>query len=439
MSKENQNIELRQEEIQEILGGIPPWVIRWGSLTLAIVFVGLIAGSIWFKYPDRINSQITLTSANPPVVLNARQSGRLELLLVSDKSQVKKGQLLAVLESSADSRDMLEVDSLMDFDHDRMADPDSLGSYVFPGRDYQLGEWQPSLAAFVKARKDLLDFRQQGSNQARIAALRKQLKDYKLLYDRQYRQRLIKAEEMDIQQKQYQRLEALRDSNAISSKEFESGKSVYLKAQYDLESARSTLSQTQIQIDEIEHQIVALDKEFLEARDQKVNILAQTFEQLAGTVSNWKLNYAFIAPIDGTVTFTRVWSRNQFVKEGDRVMTILSGEPGPVIGKVLLPLRGAGKVKPGQKAIVRIDRYPYMEYGSLQGRVGSMSLVADQDYYSVEISFPNGLKTTYNQTLAFNQGMSGQAEIITDELSLLVRIINPLRSILKRNEALKND
>jgi len=34
--------------------------------------------------------------------------------------------------------------------------------------------------------------------------------------------------------------------------------------------------------------------------------------------------------------------------------------------------------------------------------------------------------------------MTGHAEIITDEMSVLVRIINPLRSILKRNEALGN-
>jgi hypothetical protein len=34
--------------------------------------------------------------------------------------------------------------------------------------------------------------------------------------------------------------------------------------------------------------------------------------------------------------------------------------------------------------------------------------------------------------------MTGQAEIITDELSLLVRIVNPLRSVLKRNAALQN-
>jgi multidrug resistance efflux pump len=437
MTVKDPNIELRQEEIQEILGVVPPWVIRWGSLTLFIVFIGLILGTIWFKYPDRITSTLTLTSSNPPVVMNARQNGRIELLTVGDTSSVRAGQLLAALESSARIPDILEVDSLMIHCRDLLANPDSIGLLEFPARDYQFGEWQPSLAAFSKARKDLIDFDRQRSNQARIESLKKQLKDYKLLYDRQYRQRQIKSEEMDIQEKQYQRLIALRDSNAISLKEFETGSSVYLKAKYELESSRSTLSQTQIQIDQIDHDIIGLEKDYLELQDQKANLLTQSFDQLAGTISNWKLNYAFIAPIDGTVTFTRVWSQNQYVKQGDRVLTIISGEPGPVVGKVLLPLRGAGKVKAGQKVIVRIDKYPYMEYGSLQGKVESISMVSDQEFYSVEISFPNGLLTTYKKELSFNQGMTGQAEIITEQLSLLVRIVNPLRSILNRNALLK--
>jgi multidrug efflux pump subunit AcrA (membrane-fusion protein) len=438
MKQEDPNIELRQEEIQEILGIVPPWVIRWGTLTLALVFAGLLAGTVWFKYPDRITSALTLTSENPPVVMNARQSGRIELLTIADSGIVRKGQLLAILESSARYEDILEVDSLMVNFRSRLIDPDSMALMEFPARDYQLGQWQASLAAFSKARKDLVDFTRQASVEARIQSLKKQLKDFKLLYDRQYRQRQIKSEEMDIQEKQYQRLVALRDSNTISVKEFETGASVYLKAKYDLESARSVLSETQIKIDQIDHDIIGLDKDHQEAKDLKINLLVQSFDQLAGTVSDWKLNYAFIAPIDGTVTFTRVWSQNQYVKQGDRVLTVITGEPGPVIGRVMLALKGAGKVKSGQKAIVRIDKYPYMEYGSLQGRVETISMVSDQEYYSVEISFPAGLVTTYLKELAFSQGMTGQAEIITDELSLLVRIVNPLRSILRRNTLLRD-
>jgi multidrug efflux pump subunit AcrA (membrane-fusion protein) len=113
MKSKDPDIELRQEEIQEIIGVIPPWIIRWGSIVLFIVLLGLIWASIWFKYPDRIACNLILTSINPPVLLNARQTGRIELLAIADSSMVKKGQLLAVLESSAKFIDILRFDSIM--------------------------------------------------------------------------------------------------------------------------------------------------------------------------------------------------------------------------------------------------------------------------------------------------------------------------------------
>lgn len=437
MKNQDSNIELRQEEIQEILGVVPPWVIRWGSFALVGVFICLLSATVWFKYPDRITSQLTLTTPNPPVVMNSRQNGRIELLIIGDTAKVIKGQLLAVLESSANAADMLEIDSLMDHCHNLLSNPDSIEFLIFPQRDYQFGEWQTSLASFSRARKEVNDFTSQGSNQAKILSLKKQKRDFKLLYDRQYRLRQIQSAEMDIQEKQFQRIVALHDSVAISIKDFESGTSIYLKAKYDLEYSRTVLSQTLIQMDQLDMEIIRNEKEFLEVRDQKFNSLILSFDHLAGIVSNWKMNYAFIAPIDGLVTFTSIWTQNQYVKQGDRVLTVLSMEPGKVIGKLLLPMRGAGKVKAGQKVIVRVEKFPYMEFGSLQGRVQSVSLISDQEFYNVEISFPKGLITTYNIELEFNQGMGGLAEIITEDLSLLVRIVNPLRSILKRNALLK--
>lgn len=437
MKNQDPNIPMRQEEIREIIGAVPPWIIRWGSLMLFIVLFTLLAGTLWFKYPDRIRCQLLLTTQNPPVVLNARQNGRIVLLAVTDSCPVNNGQLLAVIESSAQFADFLELDSLINGCRDRITHPDSMGWVDNFLKDYKLGQWQPSLAAFTKAHRDLAAYLGQRSGEEQLASLKRQQKDYRLLFDRQSRQQVIKSEETKIQQNLYQRLVSLSDSGAVSAREFEEGTSVYLKARYDLEAAAGTMSETQISIDRLDHEIILLKNDYQVTRNQKFNLLLQAFDQLEGTVSDWKLNFTLIAPLDGIVSFTRVWAVNQLVGPGDRVMTIISGNPGSLKGKVLLPLAGAGKVRAGQKAIIRIDRYPYMEYGSLRGTVESISLVSDQDFYSVEVSLPQGLKTTYNKELAFSQGMSGQAEIITDEMSFLVRIFNPLRSILERNRLFK--
>ncbi|MFO7617191.1 MAG: HlyD family efflux transporter periplasmic adaptor subunit [Bacteroidales bacterium] len=316
-----------------------------------------------------------------------------------------------------------------------MAGEPDADSLEFPVGLVQLGEWQPGYARLHKARQELIDFLRQDSYHLKIKAVKKQALDHRLLYDRQYQQRLIRSEELTIEEKQFNRMRDLYESGAISSSEFESAKSRFLKASYELESARTILAQSQIQIDLLQNQAIDLQEEYEEVRAQKVNAVAEALEMVAGMVQDWKLNYAFFSPVSGTVSLTRFWSENQFVKAGDRIMTILTGEPGPLTGRLLLPLRGAGKVQVGQKVLVRIDRYPYMEYGMLTGRVESVSEVADQEHYSVEVVFPDGLLTTYRKMLELSQGMTGSAEIITGELSLLVRIINPVRNLVYRNRA----
>ena len=52
------NIEIKSEEVQEILSTIPPWIIRWGIGLIFFVILLMITGSYFFSYPDNL-SRIT--------------------------------------------------------------------------------------------------------------------------------------------------------------------------------------------------------------------------------------------------------------------------------------------------------------------------------------------------------------------------------------------
>jgi len=105
--------------------------------------------------------------------------------------------------------------------------------------------------------------------------------------------------------------------------------------------------------------------------------------------------------------------------------------------KALLPIARSGKVKEGQKVNIRLQNFPENEYGILRGTVQHVSLVPVQTgetaYYSVEITLTNGLITTYKKELPYLSDMQGQADIITEDLSLLGRFILPIKKILKES------
>jgi HlyD family secretion protein len=352
---------------------------------------------------------------------------------VNDNDRVEQGDLLGVLESSADYHDMYRLGSLIQRFQSDSGRIDYSGTETVRIPELKLGEWQATYSALRKSWQDLIDFNQQESHPARIASLNKQLRDYQLLYDGHHRQMLVHSEELAVRESQFNRIKQLSDSGTLAVTDQEVAKSDLLRARMEVEAARTLLSQTKVEMDRLEYSLLLEEKEFLDMRNQKINNLNQAVSLASGTLADWKLNYAMISPFAGKVSLTRIWAEDQPVKAGERVLTLLPEEPGALVGKMLLPVKGAGKVKPGQKAIIRLDPYPYMEFGFLTGRVESISTIPDQDYYSVEISFPDGLKTSCLKELGFTREMTGQAEILTDEISFLVRIINPIKHLLKRN------
>ena len=72
-----------------------------------------------------------------------------------------------------------------------------------------------------------------------------------------------------------------------------------------------------------------------------------------------------------------------------------------------------------------------MEYGMLKGVIRSISLVPDSRGYIAEIELSNGMSSSYHrENLKFIQQLDGTAEIITKEMRLITRLINPLRAFL---------
>ena len=52
--KNYKDIEIRSDEVQEVMNRIPPWILRWGTTVIFGVVSFIIIGSYWFKYPDKI-------------------------------------------------------------------------------------------------------------------------------------------------------------------------------------------------------------------------------------------------------------------------------------------------------------------------------------------------------------------------------------------------
>jgi HlyD family secretion protein len=426
----SRKVELQNREIEDMLGRVPGWITRNGMLLFLFLLVLLLFGSWVFRYPEIKRARILVTSVNPPADLEARVNGKIARLFVEDRQQVSTGEVLAMIENPASFEDVVALEEgLILFDTVSIVDVRD----AFPVQEgARLGAIQESHSIFLKAYKDYVDFRSLNYHQRRIGLLNTELVRQRELAGSLSERERIAEEEYNLAQRQYNRDADLYIEAVVSQADLEKSHSEMLSKRNNWQEIVSLIAQNNISLGRIEEQIVDLELKQQEERTRYVNTLEEALNNLKASIASWEQSYLLVAPVSGDVTFTRFWSENQNVGEGERVMTIIPDESGAMIGKISLPTEGAGKVKPGHQVNIQFDNYPHLQYGMVKGEVRSISEVPDDNFYTVEVNLPDGLHTYYDIDIPFNQNMQGQAEILTDKMRILDRVLNPIRSALTK-------
>ncbi len=436
--KDNQQIELRSEGVQEILGIIPHWIIRWGMVLIFLVILIILFGSWVFEYPHVVKSRILVTTENPPSTAIARTDGRIMELFVKDNQKVEEGEVLALIENPANNQDVNLLKTRVDsFRQQSLGDADSF-SVDFPG-NLTLGEIQPYYSTFLRNFNDLKNFLNLNYHEQKIESMEKEIERYRAYSWTLKKQSRILASERNLAQNQFTRDSTLYKQGVIPTADYEKSRSELLKKQRAYEQSRTAIVDADIQISRLQQQILDLELQENEEFD-KLNLgVRESLENLISEIAAWEQNYVLKTTVGGTVSFTRIWSEDQYVSQGDLVMTVIPENRGEIVGKVDLQSMGAGKVEVGRIVKIKFDNYPFMEYGMVTGVVKSISLATDDDAYTVLVSLPDGLETNYGNEINFTQGMLGVAEIITNEESLFERIANPVKSVIMRQKDFRED
>lgn len=160
--------------------------------------------------------------------------------------------------------------------------------------------------------------------------------------------------------------------------------------------------------------------------------MAQSFYQLTKVIKDWELNNTLKSLGSGVITFLQVWTENQTINSGDNVFSIVPDAKNGFVGKVKAPALNSGKIKIGEKVNIRLANFQDRKFGVMKGKIQNISLVPDKDgNLFLNASLPNGLETSYKRRIIFQQEMKGSAEIVTENLRLLERILYQFKSIFE--------
>ena len=431
MPQEEENIILRSEEVNEILTSTPKWIFRWG---ISVIFMLIVIGvglSYFIRYPDILQADITLTTLNPPVKLVAKTNGKLTYLLVRNNDPVKALQTIAVIENTANYKDVLYLDSIGNALTGQLKLSDTLPQ-LNVRNSLKTGELTPNYLLVLKSIKDLNLYKDIDTYKRQIELLKKDLVNYYDLLTKYKKQEAINKEQLSLYETDYNRDKSLYEGKVISAREFETKKKEYLGALNGNEQIKITISNALIQTNSIEKNILQLQIQDFQEQAKLKNELQQNLKSLISEIDKWKRLYLIESPIDGKVSFFNVWAVNQNVKTGDNLFSVISTQKQQFIGKCMLPAINTGKLTIGQNVNIKLDNYPYTENGMLRGVVVNISEVPDKDTYAVDVDLKNGLITSYNKTLIYKEEMKGKAEIITKNTSVMNRIFFNFKKLLEK-------
>ncbi|MBQ4821102.1 HlyD family efflux transporter periplasmic adaptor subunit [Aquimarina sp. MMG016] len=424
------DIQLRSEEVQEILTRVPHWMIRWGNVLILVLVLMLLFLSWLVKYPDVIPAEAMITTQIPPQKEYARVSGKIESILVEDGQIVSKATPLAILENNANYLDVFSLKSIID------TIPVNSKSFSFPIEKIPLlflGDIETDYALFENSYSEYLlnkelkpFFNEAIANEVSISELNRRYQTAKA-------QKNLRSTELKIKKKDFERHKILYEKGSISQQEFDNKELEYLQAKSSYENNNVTLSQIKENISN-----ATKTSRGTEINKQKEDInlrkrVLQSFDQLKKSIKDWELQYVLKSDMEGRVSFLNYRTKNQSVTAGDVVFVIIPVEESSYIARIKAPSQNSGKIKIGQTANIKLENFPDNEFGTLKGVVKHISLFPDKDgLYLIDVALPEKLITSYNKEIPFKQEMRGMVEIITEDLRLIERFFYQFRTLMDK-------
>ena len=139
------------------------------------------------------------------------------------------------------------------------------------------------------------------------------------------------------------------------------------------------------------------------------------------------------APVDGIILSLNIDNSGKVVQAGETIIEIAPQET-PLILSASLPNKEAGFIKEGMAVQVKLDAYPYQQYGLIPGTVNYLSADAKPDpqlgeVYQVEVALERDYITDNQEQIKFKAGQTATADIIIRRRRILDVWLEPIKKL----------
>ncbi|MEQ9551534.1 MAG: HlyD family efflux transporter periplasmic adaptor subunit [Coleofasciculus sp. G3-WIS-01] len=412
--------------------------------------------------------------------IHSVQSGKIVDIEVEEGESVQAGQVLVELDTELAATEVERLEQLLNSQQTELTQKEALMERT--GLEAQTR--QQIVQADVQAQQAAL-----AQAQARVTVLKQKLPQVKAekAFHQQRQQRLksltAHADELlvrrqveaEAQAERLKNLKPLLEEGAIS-------KEIVFQAEQSLRASQSAIVQSQLQegtntqeqVFQSQQTLRDLDLQMIQTQGELQQTLAEIDQLQAGLAQKQsevnrsqlesqermqqlemeltqlkakiadnenqlarakaQLNQQFLyAPVDGVVSSLNVSNQGEVVQPSQTIAE-MAPEGEPLVLSASLPNRDAGFVKVGMPVKVKLDAYPYQDYGIVTGEITSISPDAKPHeqfgaVYQVEVELDRNHIKDKGRLIEFKAGQTATAEIIIRRRRIADILLEPFRGL----------
>ncbi|MBW4573910.1 MAG: HlyD family efflux transporter periplasmic adaptor subunit [Aphanothece sp. CMT-3BRIN-NPC111] len=436
---------------------LPP-ISRWttlGGLFLVSTFgVAVILAAVT-KYNVTVKAPATVRPAGELRIAQASTEGTIKSIEVKENMVVKQGDAIAIVD---DSQLQTQKSQLSGSIRQNQLQLTQLTAQINSLNRQRLAESQLMNRLIAAAQADLLrnqrDYQdrqvttqsevQQAEAELQQAQANLQTAQVELKFARQDAQRYQQlARDGAIPQRQWEEKELAAKAKALA---VEQQKQVVQASQAKRQRSIALLNPSTASVAIAQEQIAqekARGDSTLASLNQEQESLLQQKAEIQNQINRdrqqlqqfeTELKKSVIrAPVDGTILQLNLRNPGQVVRVAEPIAQITPSN-APIVIKARVATQDIGKVALGQKSQMRVQAYPYPDYGVLNGKVSAIASDAitpqsnngnaSAPYYEVTIQPEKAYLVKSERQYPLEPGMEATAEIISNEetfLSFLLR------------------
>jgi HlyD family type I secretion membrane fusion protein len=412
----------------ELGGGPLDRVIRATTLLIVLTVVAVVVWTLVARVDELARARGEVKPIGDVQVVESRDGGRIEELLVREGDRVEQGDVIARFQRTGSESDLkvalakraaleMEVERYTAFVEERDAD------FSWHEEQYPLlvarerGAFE-SQRRLLKAEQMIAEGKLT-EKRAELAALDAEipaLEDQKRATEKSLEIYKTLAEKQLTSKVQY--ADAIQKDAAIA------------REQAAANGRRTLLSSEILELKdalaEVETRFFA---EALEKRAASAGELRQVEEELTALLER-VAETVVKSPVSGTVQSVPKTRVGEVIEPGGKVAEIVPGGEGLHLVVRLAP-RDIGFVGQGQPAKVKIDAFDYSRYGALEGMVERVSPTTFVDergvaYYEVDVALDRSYFGDDPEQYALVPGMTGEADIKTGDKTVFQYMWKPV-------------